>query len=81
MTNLRTVVDAMNQNAVIPDSSDFQDGTTASGFWYDTRKGDDGNERIVEVEQVVGGSGVYLVEYDYLTNEILRDDRPWQMSA
>lgn len=81
MINLSSVVHKMNETATIPETSDFRDGVDASGFWYETRRDDNGNEIIAVIEQVVGGSGVYLVEYDYLTNQVLHDGRPWQMRA
>lgn len=64
----------LNTTAVMPQSSDFRDGALASGFWYEESAG-----RIVLVSQVVGSSGVYLVETDHATGEILHDGRPWQM--
>ncbi len=42
--------------------------------WTEVRDG-----RRIIVEQVVGQSGVYLIETDEETGETLRDDRPWQM--
>jgi glucose/arabinose dehydrogenase len=44
--------------------------------WEEQRDG-----RPVTVEQVVGNSGVYLIITDQGTGEVLRDDRPWQMTA
>jgi len=35
--------------------------------------------RTLEYEQIVGQSGVYLVIRDLETQEIIRDDRPWQL--
>ena len=42
--------------------------------WDETRDG-----RVILCQQVVGNSGVYLIEVDAETGEVLRDDRPWQM--
>ena len=42
--------------------------------WQETRDG-----RTINCQQVVGNSGVYLVETDAESGEVLRDDRPWQM--
>lgn len=64
------------KQAQYPTSSDFRDGDAASGHWYDVRNG-----ALVQVEQVVGGSGVYLIETDYHTDEVVQDGRPWQMRA
>ena len=72
--NIQEKVAQLNATAVMPESSDFRDGANAAGFWYESRNG-----RVIVVEQVVGGSGVYLVETDQKSGEILRDDRPWQM--
>lgn len=70
-------VDYLNRTqAQDPKSSDFRDGSDAAGYWFDL----DG-ERVVRVEQVVGGSGVYLVETDVDTGDIVRDNRPWQMTV
>lgn len=66
----------LNATAVYPESSDFRDGAAASGHWYEEVNG-----KIVEVAQVVGGSGVYLVETDHETGEVVRDDIPWQLRA
>ena len=56
-----------------PQSLDFQDGSDASGCWM----GKDG----LHYEQVAGSSGVYLIATDLKTGEVVRDDRPWQMTA
>ena len=40
---------------------------------------DDG--RLVTFKQIVGKSGVYLVVINERTGEVLRDDRPCQMTA
>lgn len=66
----------LNATAVYPESSDFRDGADASGHWYE-----EANGKIVKVEQVVGQSGVYLIETDSETGEVIRDGRPWQMRA
>ena len=54
-----------------PKSSDFQDGQDAEGCWME------GNQHH---RQVVGSSGVYLIVKDEDGN-IIRDDRPWQMTV
>lgn len=66
----------VNATAVYPESSDFRDGADASGHWYE-----EANGKIVKVEQVVGQSGVYLIETDSETGEVIRDGRPWQMHS
>jgi len=66
----------LNATAVYPESSDFRDGANASGHWYEEVNGE-----IVCVEQVVGGSGVYLIETAYESGEVIRDGRPWQMHS
>lgn len=53
-----------------PQSSDFQDGNDAGGFWV---------ENGTLIEQVVGSSGVYLIKTDIATGETISDSRPWQM--
>ena len=55
-----------------PKSNDFQDGQDAEGCWME---GDQHHE------QIVGSSGVYLVVTDTTTGEVVRDDRPWQMTV
>ena len=60
----------------IPFSSDFRDGQAAAGSWYEAKNG-----RLVLVSQVVGASGVYLLVADAVTDIVLRDDRPWQMTV
>jgi len=55
-----------------PKSSDFQDAQAAEGCWME---GDQHHE------QVVGSSGVYLVVTNVITGDIIRDDRPWQMTV
>lgn len=72
--SIREKINSLNANAVYPESSDFRDGTVASGSWYEEVNG-----QIVLVEQVVGQSGVYLIETDHESGEVIRDDRPWQM--
>lgn len=69
-------VDQLNAKARYPESSDFRDGNAASGHWYEDRDG-----RIVRVEQVVGGSSVYLIETDHETGEGIADNIPWQLRA
>ena len=53
-----------------PTSNDFRDGSNAGGCWI---------ENGIHVEQIVGSSGVYLIETDIATGDVLRDSRPWQM--
>jgi len=55
-----------------PESNDFRDGPAAEGCWM---------ERTLHYEQVAGSSGVYLVVTDTATGEVVRDDRPWQMTT
>ena len=55
-----------------PRSSDFQDGSEAEGWWING----DGSIR----NQVVGSSGIYLIEYDQ-DGELVRDSRPWPMKV
>lgn len=56
---------------VAPKSSDFRDGKDAEGCWKE------GN---LHYEQVAGNSGVYLIVTDEDGN-VVRDDRPWQMTV
>ena len=53
-----------------PQSSDFQDGNDAGGYFV---------ENGILFEQVVGSSGIYIIETDIETGETIRDSRPWQM--
>jgi hypothetical protein len=66
----------MNENTehtcVEPKSVDFTNGTDAAGCW---------TEEHLHYQQVVGSSGIYLVVTDTTTGEIIRDDRPWQMTV
>jgi hypothetical protein len=45
--------------------------------WEDETWEEDG----IVVEIVVGHSGIYRVETNAVTGEVIRDDRPWQMVA
>ena len=56
----------------VPTSSDFRDGSKAEGCWIE------GN---LHYEQVAGNSGVYLIVTDAVTGDVIRDDRPWQMTS
>jgi len=70
------VVDALNGTAAkYPESSNFQDGEKAKGFWFEIHDGE-----IVRVEQIVGASGVYLKTTNG-QDEVVSDTRPWQMFA
>lgn len=62
------------KEAKFPTSSNFYDGKAAAGFWLE-----DNGDKVERWEQVVGESGVYLVITDDKTDEIISDDRPWQM--
>lgn len=64
----------MNTKNIYPESNDFRDGADASGTWTEMVNG-----RQIRVEQIVGQSGIYLVETDIATGEVIRDSRPWQM--
>lgn len=62
----------------MPSLSEFKDET-----WEEFVAVEVGDNRVgyrrVKVEQGVGFSGVYRVETDASTGEVIRDDRPWQM--
>lgn len=64
-------IDLFNE-ANEPQSSDFQDGWEADGWWI--------NDDNSIVNQVAGSSGVYLIEYTP-DGELIRDGRPWQMTV
>ncbi len=55
-----------------PISNSFLDGRDADGCWIE-----DG----LHWEQIAGSSGIYLIATDVKTGEVIRDDRPWQMTS
>ena len=64
----------MSPKNIYPESNDFRDAENAAGVWTEVVNG-----RQIRVEQIAGQSGIYLVETDIATGEVIRDSRPWQM--
>lgn len=61
-----------DHKCIKPTSSDFHDGENAEGCWKFNG---------VHYQQIAGSSGVYLIETDIATGEVVRDDRPRQMTV